>query len=222
MTFWCSRGGSAAYEGFSPRLRSHVSPPCRRRRPGWCGAPRHFGAPLRALSYWDALAVLGCGSQILQIHGHTRTHTRTHIVKCDANKTLIPAQDCVFITCNAGKSRWGRGPPAGITGWWGEAAAKGVASHQMTRAVRDAAILLGGEQHLHPGREICRGNQERSACWGATSSRLKTSVCLLPADSPSLCSSGKSDFYLNPRGAEEKKKKIPWPPAAHHKDVPQT
>lgn len=32
--------------------------------------------------------------------------TRTHIVKCDANKMLIPAQNPVFITCNAGESCW--------------------------------------------------------------------------------------------------------------------
>lgn len=120
----------------------------------------HFLTGMR----WLCLAVEVKSCRFMDTHAHTRTH----IVKCDANKTLIPAQDRVFITCNAGKSHWGRGPPAGITGWWGEAAAKGVASHQMTRAVRrcDAAILLGGEQHLHPGREICRGNQERSACLG--------------------------------------------------------
>lgn len=32
------------------------------------------------------------------------THTR--IVKCDANKMLIPAQDRVFITCDTGKGCW--------------------------------------------------------------------------------------------------------------------
>lgn len=115
----------------------------------------------------------------------TRTRTGAHIVKRDANNALIPAQGRLFITCNAGKSGWCDGPPAGITDWRREAAAKGVASHQLTGADRrcDARILMGRVEHLHLSRGICRGNQERSARRRSASSRLKTSVYLLLGDS---------------------------------------
>lgn len=144
------------------------------------------------------------------------TRARVHVLKCDANKMLIPAQDRVFITCNAGKSCKRGGTPAGATVWRGEAAAKDVGSHQMTGACWgcDATILLGRVQQLHLSREICRRQGGRDQPAGEPLlPQFQTSVCLLWGHSPLLRPSGKSDFYLKPRGAEEKKHS-PSPPAA--------